>query len=551
MNTGLLAINNMFVGTTSVGPSTLSSAATEETKPFSLTLADTPQSLTTDKNDANNAKGCPEDDQTEDFNDTLNQKADLQTHNGCNDKAKVKTKCSNVADDPTGHSPIKGSVVPMYIGIDSVSRQQKGAKNTGSPTQLINNPCSNKLTRLLSAISQRQNATDKVKQGVKTAEKAILSNGKVIIAKGLINLKSSQELMKKAVINGKQKPKTDPRFRGGKLDPVKTGSPAATDNIPKHFRAGQKNSVLNYSLHQFQGKPLGTKQSDSGGPVGPRIPKDFGSASFIKSTDCNIADHKTLLSRLDSNVAKLSDNFSGDSLSQKLSLTGLQISTGQNKGGGSSMLKPRTSVIDSRFFASTSIENPASSIEFGKFLTSTQATNTANPSVQVSLSDVSKSIGEQIVESIHASLHQLDKHITISLNPPDLGKVFVRFQEQEDQIIGLLEVSKAQTKYEIEQALPQMIRILVDSGIHIKRLVVQLTDQLQQQADKYQSLADDAFGSTLADSFERNSSGNPDNIGTGESVMDTYSHEDINDQSASRSTSGSGFVTDGSINMLV
>jgi flagellar hook-length control protein FliK len=69
-----------------------------------------------------------------------------------------------------------------------------------------------------------------------------------------------------------------------------------------------------------------------------------------------------------------------------------------------------------------------------------------------SFGHVSQSVGEQIMESLHASTGRGDSQIVIRLNPPELGNVLVKFQQQSDQISGLLEVSSGQTKYEIEQA---------------------------------------------------------------------------------------------------
>jgi len=112
--------------------------------------------------------------------------------------------------------------------------------------------------------------------------------------------------------------------------------------------------------------------------------------------------------------------------------------------------------------------------------------------VQSSLGSVSADIGKQILESIHSSLTQKgqSQQITVRLNPPELGKVFIKFQEQDDQITGLLEVSKTQTRTEIEQALPQIVRSLQESGIQIKRLDVVLSEkeQPEQEALRDQTL---------------------------------------------------------------
>ena len=97
------------------------------------------------------------------------------------------------------------------------------------------------------------------------------------------------------------------------------------------------------------------------------------------------------------------------------------------------------------------------------------------PPPDVTSVDVSK----QVLESIQSSLmHRTgDQQITVRLNPPELGKVFIKFQEQNSELTGLLEVNKAETRIEIEQALPQMIRDLADCGIQIRRLDVMLSEE--------------------------------------------------------------------------
>jgi flagellar hook-length control protein FliK len=88
--------------------------------------------------------------------------------------------------------------------------------------------------------------------------------------------------------------------------------------------------------------------------------------------------------------------------------------------------------------------------------------------------------------SIEGSLRQADTHLTIHLNPPELGRVFIRFQQEQDQITILLEVSKPQTRREIDLALPQIMRSLQDAGVQVRRLEVSApsgSDELQQQPD--------------------------------------------------------------------
>ncbi len=98
------------------------------------------------------------------------------------------------------------------------------------------------------------------------------------------------------------------------------------------------------------------------------------------------------------------------------------------------------------------------------------------------------SISQQIAVSIEGSLRQGDTNLTIYLNPPELGKVLVRFQQQQDQITILLEASKPETRREIELTLPQIMRSLQDSGVQIRRLEVSApsgSDELEQQPDAH------------------------------------------------------------------
>jgi len=96
-------------------------------------------------------------------------------------------------------------------------------------------------------------------------------------------------------------------------------------------------------------------------------------------------------------------------------------------------------------------------------------------------------VSEQIQESIHSSLRSGSQQIVIRLNPPELGKVAIKFAEQGDDITGLLQVDKPQTRDQIQQVLPEIIQNLQDCGIAIKKLEVVLTNQQEQQTLKDQS----------------------------------------------------------------
>ncbi len=115
---------------------------------------------------------------------------------------------------------------------------------------------------------------------------------------------------------------------------------------------------------------------------------------------------------------------------------------------------------------------------------SSAAMRAATATSHSALGNATAGISQQIMESIQSSLGQADKHVTISLCPPELGKVVISLKEQEDQLTGSLEVSKAETRYEIEQALGQIIRTLQDQGVQLRRLDVQLSDHFERQASR-------------------------------------------------------------------
>jgi flagellar hook-length control protein FliK len=139
----------------------------------------------------------------------------------------------------------------------------------------------------------------------------------------------------------------------------------------------------------------------------------------------------------------------------------------------------------------------------------------------------------------------VDRQITVRLHPPELGTVFVKFQEQDSRITGILEVSKTQTRLEIEQALPQITRNLTDCGIQIKRLEVVLSDE-EQSAQ--QNLKDPFLQDGL---FQQHSSANS---GSSANEQETIVHDEwLTNESIYQNNTElqEMLVTDSSINMLV
>jgi flagellar hook-length control protein FliK len=100
------------------------------------------------------------------------------------------------------------------------------------------------------------------------------------------------------------------------------------------------------------------------------------------------------------------------------------------------------------------------------------------------------SVGQQMMDSIHATLARGERQVVVRLEPPELGTVVVRFQQQGDEIQGLLEVTKTDTRQEVEQALPQLLRGLEEIGVQVRRLEVAVGEQPEREAAKEQLAQD-------------------------------------------------------------
>ena len=167
--------------------------------------------------------------------------------------------------------------------------------------------------------------------------------------------------------------------------------------------------------------------------------------------------------------------LTGESLLQRLNATLVQTATSQaktrdNKASDGSLAQG-SEQITARKSPRIALAEQASG-----------ASQDARAAGNASSANVSASVSEQIQESLRASLARPDQQITIRLNPPELGTVLIKFQEQDSQITGVLEVNKSQTRAEIQQALPEIVRSLQELGVNIRRLEVILTNGQERQA---------------------------------------------------------------------
>jgi len=166
-----------------------------------------------------------------------------------------------------------------------------------------------------------------------------------------------------------------------------------------------------------------------------------------------------------------------------------------------------------------------------------------------SQSDTVADIREQVSLAVQGSLKQGQQQITIHLNPPELGRVSITFTENNKELTGLLETTNSQTRAEIRQALPDIIRSLEESGINVKRLDVTLSDssaksdlmrQSAQQSfrdspsqDLWQQFGNNNFHDTGGNQLSYNSFVTPANLS---SSSESYSQSSPSPHQSSSST---------------
>jgi flagellar hook-length control protein FliK len=180
--------------------------------------------------------------------------------------------------------------------------------------------------------------------------------------------------------------------------------------------------------------------------------------------------------------------------------------------------------------------------------TFSQRLSSASPSASTfdatNIRNTSQSVSDQILDSVRASLAGGEKQVLVRLNPPELGSVTVRFQEQGQQIRAVLEVVRNETRQEVERAIPEVLRTLQEAGIQIRRVEVVLADQSGKDLGKEQ-LQQDAWAQQQTSQQHAGGQRTPSSTGwppQSRSVQTGLDREDANLQSLSGT---------GGINMLI
>ena len=576
MTTNMLAISNIFAGTSGAGPALAKSTAVKQRNQFSQsTVDDTPvyddSGTKTIDNTAVKDRNRLNEGSTDEFSHTFRKEIPQKAKNSRN--ILKQSRIPNAAGQPSviqpllaqwilkaGHGP-EGIVkkVELKSGLEhaqlfnnlskykSVLPAGKTAKPQNSEPIPVVNEKQVGLKETLPKASQASVATripDNEQNGEGFGlQPLIRAHHRITTADG-----KPGDVPVSNTFGSQQKP----ALAGEGLKPqvLVDASGEITNVVQKPAIAGkpdvadiQKKPLSNPEILPVQDKPSGLQfQAVRIEPGESQLIAENAVADKTSAGQPIRTRTQQFSGPLGKGVTEQDPNSPGSLAYQHLRRAQLHVSAGPIKGRDGSASNKNA---DSGFEQVLSGNNAATYIEEHTSIFP-EAVKTDNLPAQTSPGGVSASITEQILESIQSSSSQQagTQQITIRLHPPELGKVFIRFEEQENQLIGLVEVSKAQTRYEVEQALPQIIQNLSDCGIQIKRLEVMLTDQNEQQSYGDESLQDGSF----QQHHDLPEWDNPDHPGT----IGANDPEIIGNNSSYRDDLGSQMqITADSINILI
>jgi flagellar hook-length control protein FliK len=487
---------------------------------------------------------------TQEFKESIDKQ--IKSENSCKNDNKTSFNEQNANSDSTEQQAKRPNVIQSWFAehLIAVGQNKEGAvtKNEAKPSSQIAQFITNAQNKSSSVTGQAVKSSE-IKL-IHSAEKGQLGIKTILPTKsnGQNGLKAIRPELAKSAVVVKKQPETSKNNEKAAV-PVKNISltekgntqklvPAISDNTGKSTKApGVKPSIPNINLTTGQDKTSETK---------PHLKQvDFEKLKLTADTEAKTKKSQNIPNLSNPNRKEsihTDNNISENKSVQKLKASSVQIIAGQTKEQSNSVSNKSSS---QGFEQMLSQHNPQTLITEQSSIPAKSAT-AANSSNQSS-SDVSADIGRQILESVQRSMSQqgADHQITVRLNPPELGKVLIKFQQQDSELTGLMEVNKSQTRFEIEQALPQIIRNLANCGIHIKRLDVMLSNEQQPGQGTLGNQSLQYGGAQQQYSANPGTSGNDSAFGQSNEWLSSNNNYD------NLSELQEALITDGSINMLV
>ena len=494
----------------------------------------------------------------QEFTQTISKKT--KSENTCEAENKTEPKEQNAASDTIKQPNEQQDFINSWLAEHSVAVEQS---KEGTATKI--EPKAGKQLAQIIANTQIDKSTSVTGHAVKSAEIKLLHSTEKgqLGLKTVLPAKSEGQNGLKAVLPDTDTPKSTPEGKkqpetGNNTDKVSISAKTVaetksiiekgsikelTPEVPANTgksttTASGKTSAVNFNLQAIQAKAPEMKPQPAGIDQKKLVPAE--------ETEAKTTASQTLSKLLNPNgkeTTHTGNNLSENQSIQKLNIAAVQVSTGQTKDQGTSTSNKNNS---QGFEQMLSHNTPQTQIT-EQTPTAAKNATTANMPGQNSSSNVPADIGRQILESIHSSVSQqgAERQITIRLNPPELGKVSITFRQQDAELTGIMEVSKPQTRFEIEQTLPQIIRNLADSGIHIRRLEVMLSNDEQSGQGTLGNQSMQSGGAHQHNSANPGTPGNsPDANESNEWLASNNGYENLYELQE-------GLITDGSINMLI
>jgi len=422
----------------------------------------------------------------------------------------------SVITKPVNTKPVIGKPVitdpvitsPVITEPDITKSEQITPENIGKIQPSDNEPVVN------------DKLTDSDKIATNSSEKMIIKDGPIITSQPKSNQQSGEESLP-------QIPVSNDKITTDNEQSIVTNQPSVPDS-PK-TQLSNDPAALGAQASNSQQKVL----------IGQESPAPAAEQTAPNKAGTDQKDHpgKTeLFESTEKDNAPL-ENPSIKSIAQKMNQPAVQLSASQAQN---------RSNLPSNQISNPDMEQGEQVLVGGNAPEVTEQSPTLSASAPFAKTagsaDSADTVSSQIQESIHTSFHSGSRQIVVRLNPPELGKVAIKFVEQGDDITGLLQVDKPQTRDQLQQLLPEVIQNLQDSGIQIKRLEVVLTNQQEQYTSKEQSstAGQDSFSGQQSSPNQESQANNT-----------TYNQWLSNIDSASEFTESNLQFTENSINMLI
>jgi len=557
MNANLLTIDNTLLGVTGTYPDPSKPEVTGEGSKFHLSpddkqsQANSSYSSTTDninhETDTKLVSRSPEE-----FHQAVHKKN--ESEHSIKSKNSTKSKKQNTASDKSEQPDVVQNGLPEQHAAAELSKEESSTTKTEvkvSPrlAQIIANfktYQSSKVTGQAAKSAEiKQQATEEGQSELKTVLSAasMEQNRLKTVLPGTIKDTPDGKTRPGTVKNTEKIPISAKAVDGIKEDAKKVTVKELAADITsktggKTTAAAEKPAAVNPGIQTAQPKVIDTQSQSAGTDAKKSVP---AAESDTKNTASQTLSN--LLNPNGKQSMNAENDLSENLTIQKLNMAAVQVTAGQAKGRDAST----SNKSPSQGLAQILSHNNSQTQITEQLSASAKSASTTNMPAQNSSGDVSADIGKQILESIHKSLSQqgADRQITVRLNPPELGKVFIRFQQQDSELTGLLEVSKTQTRFEIEQTLPQIIRNLADSGIQIKRLDVMLSNEEQPGQGTFGNHSLQSGGA------QQQNSGNPGTPGNDPNADQSNEWWASNNSYENLSELQDALITNGSINLLI